>query len=137
MQAVAEEKRKGYRCVVWTAEARSQQAVQSLQDLSAKDVDEEGDPCLCITQLTPLRVLHRRSLLARKRCIYDIKVSVLNDHYFTLDIVTSAGTYVKEFVHGDFGRTEPSITCLLGCQCDILQLDVIKLYDDFSEEQKL
>lgn len=35
-----------------------------------------------------------------------------------------AGTYVKEFVHGDFGRTRPSLGSLLGCQSDILQLDV-------------
>ena len=35
-----------------------------------------------------------------------------------------AGTYIKEFVHGDFGRTEPSLCSLLDCECDILQLDV-------------
>lgn len=35
-----------------------------------------------------------------------------------------AGTYVKEFVHGDFGRTRPSLGGILGCQADILQLDV-------------
>ena len=38
--------------------------------------------------------------------------------------VTQAGTYIKEIVHGDFGRTEPSLCTLLGCECDILQLDV-------------
>ena len=37
---------------------------------------------------------------------------------------TAAGTYVKEFVHGDFGRTEPSIGTLLKTRADILQLDV-------------
>ena len=30
---------------------------------------------------------------------------------------------VKEFVHGDLGRTVPSVASLLGCQADILQLD--------------
>jgi tRNA pseudouridine synthase 10 len=35
-----------------------------------------------------------------------------------------AGMYVKEFVHGDFGRTVPSVGSLLGCKADILQLDV-------------
>jgi len=43
-----------------------------------------------------------------------------------------AGTYVKEFVHGDLGRTTPSVCSLLGCQADILQLDVVWLFDDFE-----
>ena len=32
--------------------------------------------------------------------------------------------YVKEFVHGDFGRTSPNMCSLLDAECDILQLDV-------------
>jgi tRNA U54 and U55 pseudouridine synthase Pus10 len=32
--------------------------------------------------------------------------------------------YVKEFVHGDFGRTVPSICSMLGKRADIFQLDV-------------
>ena len=48
----------------------------------------------------------------------------LNQHYFILRLVTSAGTYVKEFVHGDLGRTMPNVGSLLGCDADILQLDV-------------
>ena len=47
-------------------------------------------------------------------------------------LTTSAGTYVKEFVHGDMGRTEPSISSILNCNCDILQLDVIWLFDNFE-----
>lgn len=37
-----------------------------------------------------------------------------------------AGTYIKEFVHGDFGRTVPNLATLLGggCEADILSLDV-------------
>ncbi|CAN6463837.1 unnamed protein product [Victoria cruziana] len=35
-----------------------------------------------------------------------------------------AGTYIKEFVHGDLGRTHPSMNSLLGCRAEILQLDV-------------
>jgi tRNA pseudouridine synthase 10 len=31
---------------------------------------------------------------------------------------------VKEFVHGDFGRTKPNIGTLLGLEADILELDV-------------
>ena len=44
-----------------------------------------------------------------------------------LRVRCEAGTYVKEFVHGDFGRTRPSLGELLGCEADILQLDVTRV----------
>ena len=43
---------------------------------------------------------------------------------FLLKLATQAGTYVKEFVHGDFGRTEPNVSQILDCDVDILALDV-------------
>lgn len=46
--------------------------------------------------------------------------------YFRLELNTQAGTYIKEFVHGDFGRTQPSLGDLLGSvNVDILALDVV------------
>ena len=33
-------------------------------------------------------------------------------------------SYIKEFVHGDFGRTKPNLGDLLNTETDILQLDV-------------
>jgi tRNA pseudouridine synthase 10 len=42
-----------------------------------------------------------------------MSAALLNDHYFVLNIITSAGAYVKEFVHGDLGRTFPSISSLI------------------------
>ena len=48
----------------------------------------------------------------------------INEHFMILDIISSAGTYIKEFVHSDLMRTEPSIKSLLDCDVDILQLDV-------------
>jgi tRNA pseudouridine synthase 10 len=52
---------------------------------------------------------------------------------FKLDIKAQAGTYIKEFVHGDFGRTQPSLGQLLGgVYVDILALDVqVKHHDIF------
>ena len=43
---------------------------------------------------------------------------------FYITLATQAGTYVKEFVHGDFGRTEPNVAQILGCDVDIIALDV-------------
>ena len=33
-------------------------------------------------------------------------------------------------MHGDWGRTEPNVSELLGCQAAIIQLDVAGLHDD-------
>ena len=37
----------------------------------------------------------------------------VDDHWFVLRLETSAGLYVKEFVHSDLGRTRPSLGELL------------------------
>ena len=42
-------------------------------------------------------------------------------------------SYIKEFVHGDFGRTKPNLTSLLGADCDILELDVQVSATSFSQ----
>lgn len=78
-------------------------------------VDEEGLQYLfTVQQHTPLRVMHRRVLLERRRAIYAIEAEYLNEHFFLLSLITGAGTYVKEFVHGDLGRTQPNVGSLLG-----------------------
>ena len=89
-----------------------------------------------LAQLTPIRVLHRRPDAKRMRTVYYMKVetpemtttlppnNANNHHLFLLKLATQAGTYVKEFVHGDFGRTEPNVAQILGCDVDILALDV-------------
>uniref|UniRef100_A0A182EIJ1 DNA topoisomerase n=2 Tax=Onchocerca ochengi TaxID=42157 RepID=A0A182EIJ1_ONCOC len=80
-----------------------------------------------VIQKTPVRVLKRRPLLERRRTIFSIAALKLDDHHFLVRMETQAGTYVKEFVHGDFGRTRPSLADLLDFECgeiDILELDV-------------
>ena len=57
-----------------------------------------------------------------------------------LHVIASAGTYIKEFVHGDLGRTKPSIGEILESEADILQLDVANVFDnidsvDLKDEQ--
>lgn len=44
--------------------------------------------------------------------------------FFQLHLTTQAGTYIKEFVHGDLGRTVPNLGEILGCEVDIIALDV-------------
>lgn len=82
-------------------------------------------------QWTPLRVLHRRPLLLRPRAIFSTKPSYYRkengDEVLIIDVVTQAGTYIKELVHGDFGRTEPNFSSLIDEEMDILALDVIRI----------
>lgn len=72
-------------------------------------------------------------LVNGKRGIINFCLSAEDVTLFKLDIKTQAGTYIKEFVHGDFGRTQPSLGQLLGgVQVDILALDVqVVCYDTF------
>ena len=79
---------------------------------------------LVIKQKTPIRVLHRRSLACRERTIYSATSTIIDKHHFKLELTTQAGTYIKEFIHSDFGRTQPSMCDILGADCDILELDV-------------
>ena len=48
-------------------------------------------------------------------------------------MLASAGTYIKEFVHGDLERTIPNVGTILGVETDIIQLDVLKLYEKLDE----
>lgn len=99
----------------------------------AEEQEEEAADCpypLRIFQKTPLRVLHRRSLLARTRYISNIQTCFINQHCFLMTVATTAGTYVKELVHGDCGRTVPSVASLFDCPVHMLQLDVVYLFDD-------
>ncbi len=88
---------------------------------------------LPLSQRTPHRVSHRRADRVRKRMIKSMSAN-LNDGLIELKMKTEAGTYIKEFITGDEGRTKPSISELLECDAKCLQLDVAKIYDAFIRE---
>lgn len=98
-------KRKKYVCVVWLSKA-----VRSQEDLAPLNRTTD----MQVLQKTPLRVLHRRSLLERHKIIHSCSTEILNPHFILLRLCSSAGTYIKEFVHGDRGRTTPNVGSLLG-----------------------
>ena len=84
-----------------------------------------------INQRTPARVEHRRADLVRKREIYWVKIEFTGEDTFDLTLKTQSGTYVKEFVSGDDGRTTPSFSGELGVQCRVQTLDVLSI--DYTE----
>ena len=80
---------------------------------------------IAINQITPLRVLHKRVLKTREKLIYRLNIKeIINPHFMILEVRASAGTYIKEFINGDLGRTYPSLCDIIGNECDIIQLDV-------------
>lgn len=80
-----------------------------------------------IMQKTPKRVLHRRKDKLRFREIKEMKFRKFNGNIYEFTIRASAGTYIKEFVHGDNGRTKPSISSILKRDAIVKELDVIKI----------
>ncbi|NXK45489.1 PUS10 synthase, partial [Chauna torquata] len=114
MKEGEEEKTKTYSALIWTDEAIQKEDIAFLDDIKELKLDQK----------TPLRVLHRRPLAVRCRIIHTMKSEYIDEHHFRLHLKTQAGTYIKEFVHGDFGRTKPNIGSLLNRTADILELDV-------------
>lgn len=83
-----------------------------------------------IVQRTPTRVAHRRADLKRERSIIFAVLEDFQEDKMTLRLRTESGTYVKEFVHGDEGRTEPNLSEMLGVPCTVDALDVIGIIDN-------
>jgi len=50
-----------------------------------------------------------------------------------LRLLTESGTYVKEFISGDNGRTSPSLAAELGVACVVTALDVVRVLDNVNE----
>jgi tRNA pseudouridine synthase 10 len=86
-----------------------------------------------ITQQTPTRVAHRRADLARQRVVHDLQLMEVHEDRLVLKLRTESGTYVKEFVSGDDGRTVPSISAALGVPCEVIALDVLQVIDNSNE----
>lgn len=114
LQAETENKVKYYGCRCW-----SKDVLPDSKELTSR----LGTFPLELHQQTPIRVVHRRNNTVRIRHVLTCSAIRIDDHYFQLHISTDAGTYVKEFVHGDLGRTVPNVSTLLGCKTDILELD--------------
>ncbi|KAJ2943274.1 hypothetical protein O0L34_g12079 [Tuta absoluta] len=99
---------------------------KDITNINAFRNTEDKDAKITLQQKTPIRVLHRRPLLTRTRRILELEAKQIPDQpqLFWVRLVTEAGTYVKEWAHGELGRTTPSLSSALGARSDILALDV-------------
>ena len=95
----------------------------------------EGLNGIKLAQRTPDRVAHRRSDLIRKRTVFEahtpfIEVNEDGQREIEFTLRCESGTYVKETVHGDNGRTQPSVAALIKAKCNVVWLDVGDIHAD-------
>lgn len=112
---------KTYRA--WVADA-------SKEPLTKEDLNKLLKFDSILDQRTPVRVSHRRADKIRKRRAQVVSAK-LEEGKIIADIRADAGTYIKELIHGDSGRTVPSFASVLGKKSFCARLDVVKIDDDF------
>jgi len=83
-----------------------------------------------IEQRTPTRVAHRRSDLVRKKRIHEIHLEKQDETLLKGFFKVQGGTYIKELISGDDGRTNPSIAQIIGTDCLCKELNVTAIYSE-------
>ncbi len=100
-----------------------------------------------VAQRTPGRVAHRRADKERKRWIEVLSIEPADPSeakdagvelpagrsLLRIDLRTEHGTYVKEVLSGDEGKTIPSLSDLLGVRCECVALDVLAILTSEGE----
>ena len=89
-----------------------------------------------VKQRTPTRVAHRRADLIRPRFVKSVTILSFGKGVVELEIKAQHGTYIRELVSGDMGRTVPSFSSLVGGACKVEVLDVLNLHLEKVEETK-
>ncbi|MHA1793764.1 MAG: tRNA pseudouridine(54/55) synthase Pus10 [Promethearchaeota archaeon] len=93
-----------------------------------------------IKQRTPARVLHRRANKTRIKKVFDFSWEYVNDDRSLLQVYlffeTEGGTYVKELISSDDGRTVPSVSGIAGQQVTCIELDVLRVDLEGLEEKQ-
>ncbi|KAF9370908.1 putative tRNA pseudouridine synthase Pus10 [Podila verticillata] len=122
-------KTKSYSALCWTSNPVTQAMLDAVNAFNNKSFK--------IEQQTPIRVLQRRAQMIRKKEIISLKAFPLEGHFLVVHLHTEAGTYIKEFVHGDLGRNQPSLASIVGCEADIMELDVLEVDLEFPPPSRL
>ena len=114
--------RKNYNALVYFAQPISEDEFEEKLQKSQKLLNETF-----INQRTPLRVVHRRSDKTRKKKIYTITGKYVDSRHGFFKINSQGGTYIKELIHGDNGRTNPSLSKIFGYPMLCVELDVVEI----------
>ncbi|SAM07259.1 hypothetical protein [Absidia glauca] len=119
-----ETKRKTYQALVWFT--------QPVTDELLDRCNTKGRTPFISYQKTPIRVFQRRGAATREKTIHRMTVTRMegnpDSHFAVIQLNTQAGTYIKEFVHGDLGRSLPNLATIAGVEgADLLALDVLEV----------
>ena len=92
----------------------------------AKLAELQAQGRIDIIQKTPARVAHRRADIDRERWI-EVSAWQRDGSDFLVSILSQHGTYIKESISSDDGRSQPSLSSLLGAACTCVELDVLAI----------
>jgi tRNA pseudouridine synthase 10 len=106
---------KLYRALVYSERPLTADELGKIAELAGKT----------ITQLTPRRIKRVNPRKKRTRMVYELAWRLISPHVFELYVRCQGGLYVKEFIHGDGGRTTPSVAEILNSHLEVLELDVL------------
>ena len=81
-----------------------------------------------LQQRTPLRVSHRRADKIREKKIFRVEGKFIKPEVSEFIVEAQGGTYIKELISGDNGRTTPSFSDIYGLSLECKKLDVLKIY---------
>jgi tRNA pseudouridine synthase 10 len=109
---------KRYRIIVRVDQMPSEEKLREVEALATD---------LMLEQRTPQRVAWRRADRIRRRIIRSLKIRKMGENKLEVVVQTQAGTYVKEFVTGDDGRTKPSLAELLNTPANWEALEVLQI----------
>ncbi|UCD00865.1 MAG: tRNA pseudouridine(54/55) synthase Pus10 [Promethearchaeota archaeon] len=122
LKTEAKNTKKVYKAIVKTENKISKEFFkQKLIEL--KKVFENQE----IHQQTPYRVSHRRADKIREKRIYKIDGKLIKPNLLEFKIETQGGTYIKELINGDEGRTYPSFSELFEMPLLCKELDVLEI----------
>ena len=121
---------KSYRAIVLCRRTLNSTEIDGLKSLAGTTIGQQ----------TPQRVAHRRADKVRMRSIRSASARIVEGDgaqtRFELDLLTQSGTYIKEFITGDDGRTRPSLSEILCAECICEQLDVLEVHFDPIAEDR-
>ena len=122
IKAKSENTKKVYSALVYAEEPLDNINFEQKLNLLKNTIENKK-----IYQQTPNRVSHRRADIIREKHIYKINGEFVNSNLFKFTIETQGGTYIKELINGDNGRTKPSFSEIFNNNLICKELDVIDI----------
>jgi tRNA pseudouridine synthase 10 len=118
----AENTKKVYNAIVISKEAISKSKFDVLLKKLMIVYEKQN-----LQQRTPIRVSHRRADKIREKKIFRVEGKLIKPNVSEFIVEAQGGTYIKELISGDNGRTTPSFSDIFGFSLECKKLDVIQI----------